>query len=511
MKKDTLLSISQAAEVLQISENTLNALAYSGQIPHIMTRNACGNNALYFNSAELVNWFNNLTPLTELSNKSAVEKLKQRVKKRPGNLSILRKFDSQFTQKRKTKGYSLQKVPNKKIENVYYVRYIDKGVVLPRRSTHTNNYDLAVEYAVKMRETLIKEYYQKREKRPTCRLLNIMRKFYKKDSSYQKTDTRSKPVSEETLLNYYRAVNAHWIPFLKNKRITELDDITSSVIIDYQNYCSKKGLSAQSVNFNVSILNRIFDYLIFNKYIDKNPIKGVPALYVDTEKMVAVRGCYNVNELYGVFNKHWVDEIYYLLCLLTYSTGMRNGEIARIKVNDIIKIKNSWFINIPKSKSKYGIRIVPIHNFVYNKLRAFIVKNNRGDDDLIFRQRRGRKIPVFWFANANIALGGHVSRDEAKLREENITFYSGRHWWKTLMNANALGDVEEYFMGHKVSSDVAKRYNHRDKQGQAVIVKKANEVFKILDKALFKKQKKKVIEKAAAKSGAGGLTGKNAA
>jgi hypothetical protein len=53
------------------------------------------------------------------------------------------------------------------------------------------------------------------------------------------------------------------------------------------------------------------------------------------------------------------------------------------------------------------------------------------------------------------------------------------------MNACKLGDIEEYFMGHKVSSDVSKRYNHLDRQGKERIAAKAREVFKILDKQLF--------------------------
>lgn len=494
MIRNILLTASQAADLFHISENTLNALSYSNQIPHTRMQNLSGNIELYFNSSALVKWFNNLTPLSNINNYDLISKLKIKINKHPDNLSILRKFDNQFTQKRKTKGYSLQKVPNKKLGFVYYVRYIDKGNILPRRSTHTNNYNLAVEFAVKMRDTLVKDYYRKKEKRPVCRLYNIMKNFYEKDSHYQKTDTRSKPISGDTRLNYSRAVKAHWIPFLKNKRILELDDINPSVIIDYQNFCSKKGLSPQSVNFNVSVLNRIFDYLVYNKYIDKNPVKGVPPLYVDTEKMVEIRGCYNINELTGVFNRHWKNEIYYLLNLLIYATGMRNCEIAKIKIKDIINIKKCWFINIPKSKSKYGARIVPVHNFVYNKLKTYINKNNKTSEDLLFCQRRGKRTPVYWYAEANTALGNYTNRSESQLTNENITFYSGRHWWKTLMNANALGEVEEVFMGHKVSGDVAKRYNHRDKQGQAVIVKKASEVFKILDEALFKiKNKSKKI------------------
>jgi hypothetical protein len=50
------------------------------------------------------------------------------------------------------------------------------------------------------------------------------------------------------------------------------------------------------------------------------------------------------------------------------------------------------------------------------------------------------------------------------------------------MNYGGLGeDAEEFFMGHKVSGDVAKRYNHLDMQGKDVMVKKAKKIFAILD------------------------------
>jgi hypothetical protein len=55
---------------------------------------------------------------------------------------------------------------------------------------------------------------------------------------------------------------------------------------------------------------------------------------------------------------------------------------------------------------------------------------------------------------------------EKFLKEQNIAYYSDRRFWKTLMNASKLeDDVEELFMGHRVTSDVAKLYNHHDKHG----------------------------------------------
>jgi hypothetical protein len=54
------------------------------------------------------------------------------------------------------------------------------------------------------------------------------------------------------------------------------------------------------------------------------------------------------------------------------------------------------------------------------------------------------------------------------------------------MNSEGLGDdIEEFFMGHKVSGDVSKNYNHKDKQGKQKLLEKAKEVFAILDSKLF--------------------------
>ena len=55
-----------------------------------------------------------------------------------------------------------------------------------------------------------------------------------------------------------------------------------------------------------------------------------------------------------------------------------------------------------------------------------------------------------------------------------------------MMNAGGLGEeAEEIFMGHKVSNNVSKLYNHKDKRGKELIVKKAKEVFSILDQYIF--------------------------
>jgi integrase len=194
-----------------------------------------------------------------------------------------------------------------------------------------------------------------------------------------------------------------------------------------------------------------------------------------------VVGCYEVGKPDRVFNKPWKDELLYLLNLLIYSTGIRNGEIQRIRPKDIIAIDDCRFIDIKESKTENGVRLVPLHGFVYENISAWIAKNNIQESDPVFALAK-----PYDFTKAYLNLGKRLGFDKTALQAQNIAFYSGRHYWKTLMNANGLGDIEEYFMGHKVSKDVAERYNHRDKQGRQRLIAKARETFKILDKTLFK-------------------------
>ena len=216
--------------------------------------------------------------------------------------------------------------------------------------------------------------------------------------------------------------------------------------------------------------------------IKEDPTKNVKNLPVH-QRDLAVRGCYNLERLQGVFNRKWKDELSYLLCLIIYSTGMRNTEIIQFRMADILSIGGCRFIDIKKSKTQSGIRLVPLHKYVFEKLSLYASK--KGKPEQIFGSIKNRA-----FIKANDELARRLKISENDVKKENITFYSGRHFWKTLMNSEGLGeDIEEIFMGHTVSGNVAKLYNHKDKQGTKRLTKKAKQVFAILDKCLFSSKK----------------------
>jgi integrase len=485
--KNQLLTAKQTADLLSINEHTLNALVCSSQIPCVRLTSANGAPQLCFDAAAIVSWLK-YGPQVKSENHVMFDRLKKQIRKNySDSLAVLREYNRQFTEPRKPKGYSLSKVANKKLGFVFYVRYLVGGKLIPTRwSTHTNNYDAAVKFAVENRERLLAEYYSSRtHKCAPGKLYTIMRKYYDKNSPYLKTDElRGRTLADQSRHVYHSAIINHWIPYLKKYRIKSADEIDTPFMARFQDYCLGKGIKPQTINHYTSFISQIFSYMLIRGHIKSNPCVGLSPLKIKEGDCV-MRGCYHINSLRGVFNKPWSDELSYLLCLVIYTTDMRNIEIDRIHVMDLIKIDQCWFIDIPKSKSKNGTRMVPLHPFVYNKLKAYIKKNNKTPGDLLFCRPNGKRLSRQRYTDANNALGKITGYDIARLRQENLTFYSGRHFWKTVMNAHGLGDVEEYFMGHKVSHDVAKRYNHRDKQGQEKIIEKAQEVFRILDNVLF--------------------------
>jgi integrase len=392
----------------------------------------------------------------------------------PTTLKALKIIDADCVNNKRRKGYNLQKVENKTFGQVYYVRYSYQGRVI-KFHTHKDSLEEADRFARENKERLIEQYARSHE----AKTYTILEQFYEANSEFLLCEEkRNKKISDRIRKEYAAVIKNRFIPFLKNKKIKTFNEITRHILEDFQDTLLAEKIKPQSANNVFKAVKRVFKYLVRKGIIKENPCDFVHYIHVQREDQ-EVRGCYEVEKLKGVFARRWKDELSYLLCLLVYSTGMRNSEITKITMEDILNVGGCYFIDIKESKTPSGVRLVPLHGFVYGKIKNYCSKKDS-------------KEPIFgWrnpstFVKANKELAIKLKIGEEELWKENITFYSGRHFWKTMMNAGGLGeDVEEIFMGHIVSSNVAKRYNHRDKQGKERIVKKAKQVFKILDQYIF--------------------------
>jgi len=389
----------------------------------------------------------------------------------PVVVKALRNVDHENTQPKRRKGFNLVKIESKKQGFIYYARFSHNGKALPTKfNTHTNNLAMAEQFARENKNRLVEGYLAKQD----GRMFALLEEFYENEKNLY--------ISERSRREYSAVIHKKFIPFLRQEKIATFDQITKVTLTKFQDSLQAAGLKAQTVNNILKPVKKVFGSFSRKGIITDNPgdhVRGIKVHKKDRKE----RGCYELERVQGVFNKRWKGEESYLLCLLIYTTGMRNCEIKQLKLDDIQTMDGCRFASVKKSKTPSGIRLVPLHDFVYRKLKAWAVKNKIDSNSPLFDYHNAAP-----FNNANNELARMLKVSDEELESENITFYSGRHYWKTLMNAEGLGeDIEEIFMGHKVVSNVAKLYNHRDKQGKRMLVKKAKQVFSILDRCIFTK------------------------
>jgi integrase len=484
---NNLLTEYQISKIFNINSITLKKLVHEGKIPYTTSQDSrpC------FDMNSISEWIVH-NPLIESDEEIYLKKLQTEWReKSPEVFAVLRAIDQKVTAnsnaQKNPKQYTLIKRPSKKYGYLYYVRYNDNGKLIPSKwNTNTNILSEADKFAQQNRSKILSEYYSRRTvKNADNKLYSILEEYYKKSSPYlEKDKKRNRVLNEKTRSVYYHFMIRKFIPFLQNNNIKTFTEIDPPVIANFQDYLLSTGTKPQSINRYLSSVNIVFNHLLITGVINENAFDRVKALKIG-DKSTEVRGCHDIDKIKGVFSTQWDDTLSCILCLLIYSTGMRNSEIEKIKVNDIIELDGIYFVDIKESKSKNGIRLVPLHNFVHGKIRHYIKQTGKKDESYIFSARGGPNQSTT-YTKANILLGEKLKLSGDDLEKQQITFYSGRHFWKTLMNSEGLGDdIEEFFMGHKVSGDVSKNYNHKDKRGREKLLEKAIEVFTILDNKLF--------------------------
>ena len=314
-------------------------------------------------------------------------------------------------------------------------------------------------------------------------LYTVLSIYYTKNSPYLVIDAvRGRKINDSSRKILHGFIVNTFIPFLRKNKIREFDEIKPVVIGRFQNYLLlEKDLLPQSINRQISGIKAIFNHMFMTGVIEQNLMKDITPLRGLSNK---IRNCYPIEELFGVFKEEWADKKSYLLCSLIYSTGIRNSELQQLTVKDIIVKGDIHFLNIAKSKTDAGIRIVPLHPKILKSLQKWIDENLLSGEDSLFV--KNERLRIFKTAKkANIYMGSLLGKTPEDLEAENITFYSGRHFYKTMLNLHNLGDIEELFMGHKVNRQVSERYNHKNKRGEKELLKQARKAIEVIDLSLF--------------------------
>jgi integrase len=383
--------------------------------------------------------------------------------------------------------YYLVKRPSVKQGFIYQVKYLDPetNAILPTKySTGTNDFETAVKWAEANKEKCLENYNGRAE-------LTILENYFMEGSKYLEYEKMDGRELLPKVINDRRAfmVN-HIIPFFQGEKVRYLNQITPIHIKLLKDYLSKKGLTPQTINYNLHSFKKC---LILLKDMGKisYDFSGCSFSQKGSKEAEKTRNIYAIDTLKGVFSKQWENGLSKLLCEVIYFTGMRNSEIQRMRFNDIQKMNDVFFLNVRGTKSKNAVRAVPIHPALYNGLERYV--NENGID---------RNTPIFSgayndvFRKASFDMGSMLGFTEKELIKKGVCFYSGRHTYKTILalgNAEKIADVsidfQEMFMGHnfkkaelkeKGINEYAYKHLNADVIGSSLLTEKGKEVIKIL-------------------------------
>jgi integrase len=237
-------------------------------------------------------------------------------------------------------------------------------------------------------------------------------------------------------------------------------------LIDYKDE-HDRGLSASRIIRCVAIASVCLQVLVDDEILDRNPFRrlDVPALPDEEAKFVTVDEAVAIEAA--------MDPWWRLTIRLLLDGGLRIGELAGLRVCDVVMRGRTWTVNVRQivtetgghlkvgpPKTRAGVREVPtITEEVAERLADHIVERGLSSADHLFVGERGGIMrPNNWRSRAFADALENSALEEAEL----ITPHSFRH------GAVALwihaGVTDEYklarWLGHEKPSTVHKMYGH---------------------------------------------------
>ena len=163
--------------------------------------------------------------------------------------------------------------------------------------------------------------------------------------------------------------------FFKGKKV---NDINSWAIEKYKSERKSLGRKAETINKELSILRRMFNLAVEWKLLSKNPVPKINLIKVPRSNFRVLK------ELeFQLLHKN-ASEHFKPILLCAYMTGMRRGEIAKLKWSDVDLESRYIYVNETKNDD---CRSIPINDSLYN---VIINLKQNATSIYVFTTREGK-------------------------------------------------------------------------------------------------------------------------
>jgi len=275
---------------------------------------------------------------------------------------------------------------------------------------------------------------------------------------------KAKNYSQRTVATYSNCVDL-FDRYLKENGIASIEDVTRSVIDQYQidlatkNRHTKMYLSVATQMSRLVALISFFKFLHQKGLIEINPIshlelprvpKRPPSNYLTPKEILEILKAADKTDLLGMRDKAILE--------LLYSVGLRNSELRSLAMQDI-DFTNE-LIRIQGKGNKE--RIIPIGRLALDYIQEYLQKsrpflsNRNNPTDILFLSKRGKMLSID-------TLPDIVNRYKARTTiTKRIGAHTFRHSFAThlLLRGIDLRSLQE-LLGHN-SIETTQIYTHLD-------------------------------------------------
>lgn len=257
-----------------------------------------------------------------------------------------------------------------------------------------------------------------------------------------------KQLTQATVIAYRNCIT-ELSKFLKNPPITR---ITSSDITRYQEFLAEKSNSVRTIDNKVSIIRALYNFAKKQGYTrGENPAEN-RALLTKKQRLKGGYAIFEKEEIQSFFSSHFYreqkakDKDYAVAVVLGLFTGCRIGEITNLK-KDQFKVSDSGtnYITIRDSKTLAGIREVPLHPHIFNRIKRFI--DSKTDKIFKYVEKDGK--------GSGNAVGKKFARnlESAGITRDKLVFHSLRKFVNNeLMRNDVSLEHRCQFIGHELDN-----------------------------------------------------------
>jgi len=254
---------------------------------------------------------------------------------------------------------------------------------------------------------------------------------------------KDKGRSNSTVVAYHKDIS-QLNDFLSKQGIKNYAKVSLNHLNDWKEQFNKKGYAPKSVSRKINSLKTFFSFLAEEDVVAENVSSGVNHPVIEAKAPRILK----VTEYRALRDACYSDKRLFAIVELLLQTGMRIGELARIRIKDL-KFSDSGTgeINIPAFENEHQ-RVIPFNLRAQEAVKGYLKvrDNDKAQTDIVFITKTGRN---FLIRNIRSAINQCFKKAGIK----NATVNDLRHTYAAVQIRAGIRIKDLYkLLGHKRAS-----------------------------------------------------------